>query len=973
MHRTFWLVPLLLTALISSASADTTWVSGAVSGSWAVGGSPYVITDSAWVNSNTTLTVDAGVEILLPDFSSRFNLGGVLRLEGTAADSVILNLASPGARITGSRQHPGRLAQCTYVTFAGAGECYTFVDTVSFSHCRFQTGNRPWDWEARLVTARHSFLRNLTANFANIVLDSTTLNGEIFTWRSVTARSLCRAMAEEGDSIMQSTLDAFGSVDISNSDIESVNSDGFDSSRAVTVVNCRLGSLSVGSSSHVEVRNCVLNSFRMTNCQGIVHGNSISWRNPSDLDNPLPLQVVNNTFTYTGDCFACAPQYFLQGSSTNSGLVLANNIFYSTQPNLQVFSPVSGSFVTPPHHNLVWGMDDPWGEQHPSGPGNITADPLFDPDGNYTAVQFGSPAINGGDPAMLDPDGSVSDIGAWWWDHHQNHPPVISTPRHLSVRWGEILDLTITARDENRVQFTFPDALPVWMQEASHVDQVTSSRLFIGRVPFGAASFAVRVIATDNFGLTDTNTIQVDIYPRSSLTDTISGVLTADYSPYVAHHDVYVPAGDTLRVEPGVRIQLDSVTCGNALVVQGLLIAAGTTQDSIYFETWSNSAWSGIRLQGPAASAQLEYCRVAGAQPCMEGDNFRRWEVNHSTIADTRNTTYHGINFWSWSDSLIIRNCDVTIGGDSRLAVGRFRFENNRMDVPYLSFSGVNTDGDIRSCLFANDWGYLSFAGSHRVTIENNLFPYSPGLSLGDGAGTRIIRVLGNTFCHGGNYLGGSMHAGDSLVVVNNIFSGCLRAALEITISGDTSALSIRNNCFWQNQQNFDFDDFAWPSLGTLATTNLNGDSTDIYGNLFMDPVFADTVEYHLSAESPCIDAGLDVGLPFVGRAPDMGTWEYGMSAVPEHQAAIAEVPSLVVYPNPSNGWPSLQLAPEWFAQGPVTVRVYNVLGQNVWEQALPSATGGLPAAPAAYVSGLYVLKVSNSQRTMLQKFVVLK
>ncbi|MBN1164583.1 MAG: right-handed parallel beta-helix repeat-containing protein [Candidatus Krumholzibacteriota bacterium] len=47
-------------------------------------------------------------------------------------------------------------------------------------------------------------------------------------------------------------------------------------------------------------------------------------------------------------------------------------------------------------------------------------------------------------------------------------------------------------------------------------------------------------------------------------------------------------------------------------------------------------------------------------------------------------------------------------------------------------------------------------------------------------------------------------------------------------------------------------------------------------GDISINPMFVDTEgDFHLSAGSPCIDAGVYVGLEYHGGAPDMGAFEY--------------------------------------------------------------------------------------------------
>ena len=71
--------------------------------------------------------------------------------------------------------------------------------------------------------------------------------------------------------------------------------------------------------------------------------------------------------------------------------------------------------------------------------------------------------------------------------------------------------------------------------------------------------------------------------------------------------------------------------------------------------------------------------------------------------------------------------------------------------------------------------------------------------------------------------------------------------------------------------------------LGELVQTNYNGDSCDCYYNIFLDPLFVDfpNGNYHLTASSPCIDAG-DPAFPYDpdSTITDMGAFWYDQTGV---------------------------------------------------------------------------------------------
>jgi len=67
----------------------------------------------------------------------------------------------------------------------------------------------------------------------------------------------------------------------------------------------------------------------------------------------------------------------------------------------------------------------------------------------------------------------------------------------------------------------------------------------------------------------------------------------------------------------------------------------------------------------------------------------------------------------------------------------------------------------------------------------------------------------------------------------------------------------IQNNLFYNNAYNF------WSDDNPINT-------------IIADPLFVGGNDYHLQSSSPAIDEGVDVGLPYIGSAPDIGAYEYG-------------------------------------------------------------------------------------------------
>ena len=263
----------------------------------------------------------------------------------------------------------------------------------------------------------------------------------------------------------------------------------------------------------------------------------------------------------------------------------------------------------------------------------------------------------------------------------------------------------------------------------------------------------------------------------------VNGTWTLAGSPYNVSGSIQIVNGDSLRIEPGVKVVFQGTY---KLLVLGKLMAEGTAYNMITFTAAdTTSGWRGIRFDGTAATNDtsrityciIEYGRASGSvTPEKNGGGiyigFSKVVVSYSHIEHCSAERYGG-GIYLITSSAIIKNNSITkntlneTGGDAGVGIcvysGSPRIINNTISFNFSK----NSDG----------------VGIHiqrdKAFISNNTITYNRG---GSGGGINIFD--------------GSPTISNNIISNNTVVSG---SGGGINVSNSNGTPSISNNIISNN------------------------------------------------------------------------------------------------------------------------------------------------------------------------------
>ncbi|MBM3329313.1 MAG: T9SS type A sorting domain-containing protein [Calditrichaeota bacterium] len=585
-------------------------------------------------------------------------------------------------------------------------------------------------------------------------------------------------------------------------------------------------------------------------------------------------------------------------SDNSSPLITSNVLYHAMDVRCNAFRSI-GECDPIIRNNIIFGFESVF-LQMPEQDSNLFVDPLFARSDPFDfRLQPNSPAIDAGDPDLPnDPDETRADIGPIFYDQSRNNRPCIISPAKILIGYGDTLTYIAKAVDESAsLSFRFED-LPDWLQVVEHRrDYVADSITISGIVPEDEPPFEFFIVCEDDEGAVDTLSATVEVSNKTLLQGRIGGVLTRNRSPYWVIKPTWVEEGDSLIIEPGSIIYLNTTNYDRqprpkpSLRIYGRLQCVGTAEDSIYFLGNEDVPGGAPYLYNSPDTSEYAYTKLQGSQGiyasftnlivhnCLFGRESGSGISMSSGWVKVFDNVFHNMSYMSIS------------GRESHCEIVNNKFFNDTLEVYYDRWQDRypacwfrNSEVYASSNYFRNQFGAYSMEDggvfhSHRDILLTKVF----GLNLDCDEASIDLASLSST-----DYP--PFTVSGRLSVRNSIF-----AAYDTTLfdsSDNIVEITLRDNLFAMVDTSVRelLDGF-----GLLSAVNVNGDSVDVYGNLFGDPGLIDIypLEYRLGRSSRGIDAAIseDDERDPDGTLPDLGPVPFN------HNNHPIEIRDLVIFP----------------------------------------------------------------------------
>jgi len=373
------------------------------------------------------------------------------------------------------------------------------------------------------------------------------------------------------------------------------------------------------------------------------------------------------------------------------------------------------------------------------------------------------------------------------------------------------------------------------------------------------------------------------------------------------------------------------VTCNNSdPVISHNLMTSGSIQGAIYVLNSGSPRISDCIISNASRGIYWTSSANATIDSCVISNVYYQgfwWASSASgTISGSTISSCHRSGVYKTSGNLTFIDCTISnntnnndgYGGGVRSENGNITFTNCTIsnDSAYRGKGGGvgcrNGTATFTNCTingnFADDRFSLPYIGgggislyrangvlSHCTLFDNFAARHGGGIAIDTGSLSIDHCTIDRNESDCGMYPGSAIviiGGGTTADITNSIISNNYGWFSNDCAIYNEGTLTVQYSDFYHNYPGGDINGNRPTGFGVLDTTNYNSDSCDVYYNIFMNPMFVDSAnwDYHLTAGSPCVDAGDPLfAYDPDGTFTDMGTYCFDQSA-PGIPSAITDL-----------------------------------------------------------------------------------
>jgi len=441
---------------------------------------------------------------------------------------------------------------------------------------------------------------------------------------------------------------------------------------------------------------------------------------------------------------------------------------------------------------------------------------------------------------------------------------------------------------------------------------------------------------------------------------------------------------DTVLVQPGTYVENINYN-GKLITVASLFL---TTQDTTYISqtiidgdsidsvvTFVNGEDSTVILTG--FTITNGYSENGGGIYCYNNSNPT---IERCTF-DTNSATY-GSGIYCCGTSPIIVNCTFNGNSAEENGGGICCFSGSVSLIENCTFIGNsamfgggikcwnNSSPTIKNCILrdngADEYGggidcaYWCNPTIEYCTISGNSAELGAGISSTHESNPEIINCTINENIANENGGGFWCWHNSNPILVNCIMWNDLPEEIYFASDDDPNTITIS------------YSDIECGEAGIV--TNNNGTVNWLEGNIDEDPLFVDPAngDYHLTENSPCIDAG-DPTSPLDpdGTIADMGAYYYDQGTEIDNNEILVVEFNLSNYPNPFNPVTIISFDIKEHETGILTI--FNLRGQLLESHRFESGRHNYLWDASDQASGIYLYKLQTQAITETRKMLLLK